>query len=231
MFSFRKKVYGTNNNKLIFLLSGWQGKIWNYYFTAKILEWYGYKSIIYEYDDAILASSVEDTVKNTIRVKDDILEEVRLHKTKGYCSFSIFGTSYGTIIGFLAANEEPSIANIIVNLSAADLALVAWAWNKKKDETIRRIVAKRRFRLKDLKQYWHSISPENNIDNLGDRHILFYEAQKDDILPYSMQARLLAKLKRINRSILIKTDTRFNHVLSAAINVLIYPAYIRFLEK
>ena len=51
MFEFRKKVICQNNKKVIFLICGWPGKIWNYYLTVKILEINGYQSMVYEYDD------------------------------------------------------------------------------------------------------------------------------------------------------------------------------------
>lgn len=231
MFNFRKRVFGKGNRKTIFLLSGWQGRIWNYLATAKILEYYGYESVVYDYDDSIIAPSLNDTVKNTVAVKNDILDEIGQRKENGCQDFSLFGTSYGTVIGFLVANIESSVSKIIVNLTANNIARVAWMWNKKNDPIIREIVADRHVRLKDLESSWHEINPENNIGNLGNRRILFYEAWKDDVLPYPMQSMLLKKLKKINSRVQVKTDTRFNHVAAAAINVLSYPSYVGFLER
>jgi len=68
MFSFRKKIIGKNNKKIIFLLCGWPGKIWHYYLTAKILEINGFQSIIYEYDKNILSSSIKDTIEKNGKV-------------------------------------------------------------------------------------------------------------------------------------------------------------------
>src|SRR3990167_3185750 len=130
MFTFRNKIICPQNKKIIFMVCGWPGKIWHYYLTAKILALNGYQSVIYEYDDDILSSSITDTIRNITSVKNDILKMIDVLKQKGCKDFSIFGTSFGTIISFMVANNSSQVTKVIINLSGSDLAETVWSWNK-----------------------------------------------------------------------------------------------------
>jgi esterase/lipase len=226
MFSFRKKVFGKQNGKIIFLLSGWPGKIWNYYLTVKILELNGFKSIVYEYDDSILSSSIKRTIENTTKVKEDILKQIEILKEKGAKDFSILGTSYGTLIAFMVTNQITSISKIIINLTGSDLAEIVWSWNTGKDSLVKKGIIKQNISLKSLKDKWQKLSPINNLNNLADKKILIYLAEKDEIIPFRLQSQLLNKLRQINQNIIVEVDKKHNHLLSAALNLLRYKKYI-----
>ncbi|KKP87231.1 MAG: hypothetical protein UR89_C0004G0020 [Candidatus Roizmanbacteria bacterium GW2011_GWA2_35_8] len=230
MFSFRKKIFGKQNNKIIFLICGWPGKIWHYYFTAKILEINGYRSIVYEYDDNILTSSIKDTIKNTNIVKQEILNQINKFKKQGLQDFSIFGTSYGSIITFMIVNQSKDISKIIINLTGFDLAETVWTWNKGKDSLVKNGIVEQNISLKSLKEKWRELSPINNSNKLEKAKILFYLAKKDEVIPYKLQTKLLEKLKKINHRIQIYTDRKLNHLFSALLNLLWYKRYAKFLN-
>lgn len=229
MFSFRKKIIGKNNKKIIFLICGWPGKIWHYFLTAKILERKGFQSIIYEYDEDILTSSIENTIKNTNVIKNDVLKEIINLKKYGFKDFSIFGTSYGSIISFIIANKEKSFSNLIINLTGADLAETVWTWDKGRDGLVKKGIKKQNISLIKLKQKWDELSPINNINNLKKFKVLFYLAKKDDVIPFRMQNRLLTELLKITPNIKVVINNKHNHLISALINLLRYKIYLNFL--
>lgn len=229
MFSFRKKVFGKNNKKIIFLICGWPGKIWHYHLTAKALDLHGFQSIVYEYDDDILSSSIEKTIKNTTSIKKEVLKEIKILKKKGFKDFSIFGTSYGSIISFMIGNESEDISKIIINLIGADLAEVVWTWNKGKDGLVKKGIISQNITLQQLKKNWHHLSPVNNLKNLRSKKILFYMAKKDEVIPYKLQKRLLEELIKVNKNVQVEHDIKYNHFISAMINLLNYKKYIKFL--
>lgn len=229
MFSFRKKVLGKNNKKIIFLICGWPGKIWHYRLTAKALDLHGFQSIVYEYDNSILSSSIKNTINNTTRIKKDVLKEVKILKKKGFKDFSIFGTSYGSIISFMIGNESEDISKIIINLIGVDLAEVVWTWDKGKDSLVKKGIISKNVTLQQLKKNWHHLSPINNLKNLSSKKILFYMAEKDEVIPYELQKRLLEELTKINKNIQVERDIKYNHFISAMMNLLNYKKYIKFL--
>ena len=231
MFSFRKKIFGKNNKKIIFLLSGWQGKIWNYYFTVKILEFNGFKSIVYEYDDNILSSSIKDTIDNTNEVKKDILKQINNYQKIGYKDFSILGTSYGSIIAFMVTNQTVNISNIIINLTGSNLAEIVWSWDKGKGNLVKKGIIKQNISLKLLKEKWQKLSPINNLNNLNNKKTLIYLAEKDEVIPFKFQSQLVKGLRQINPNIKVEIDKKFKHLLSAALNLLRYNKYINFLDN
>jgi len=231
MFSYRKKIIAPQNKKIIFLICGWPGKIWNYYFTAKILELHGYQSIIYEFDDSILSSSITATVRNTTLVKNDILKRLGIFKEKGFKDFSIFGTSYGTVIAFMVADNFSSVSNMIINLSGADLAETVWSWNRGKEGKIKNELKEMGISLKYLKKKWSRLNPVNNTSHLSDKRILFYISHKDEVIPYKLQLDLLNTLNRVNKEVVTVSNLRSNHLFSAAVNLIRYDKYINFLES
>jgi len=230
MFSFRKKIIGKNNKKIIFLLCGWPGKIWHYYLTAKILEINGFQSIIYEYDKNILSSSIKDTIENTTSVKEDILKQISLFKKGGFQDFSIFGTSYGTIISFMVGNQSRDVTKIILNLSSLDLAETVWTWNKGKDSQVKKGILHHNINLQQLRKKWYQLSPINNLTNLKNKKILIYLAKKDEVIPYKLQKKLFEKLMEINNNIQFNYDNKHNHPISALLNLLKYNKYVKFLD-
>lgn len=230
MFNFRKKVFGKNNKKIIFLLCGWPGKIWHYHLTAKVLNLHGFQSIVYEYDDGVLSSSIKNTINNTTRIKKEVLKEIKILKNKGFQDFSIFGTSYGSIISFMITNESKDISKVIINLTGVDLAEVVWTWNKGKDGLVKKGIMNQNITLQQLKESWHHLSPINNLNNLNNRKILIYLAKKDEVIPYELQKRLFEELIKVNKNVQIEYDFKHNHFISAMFNLLNYKKYIKFLN-
>ena len=231
MFSFRKKIIGHRNKKIIFLLCGWPGEIWHYLLTAIVLKFHGYQSIIYEFDNTILSSSITKTLDNTNSVKNDIVTEIKRFKHIGYKDFSIFGTSYGTIIAFMVANIDLNISKIIINLSSANLAETVWTWNKGKDSLIKKGIIRQGISLIKLKEKWSVLSPEQNIKNLRNRKILLYLSEKDEVIPYVLQTRLLNKLNKFNINVQMIVNHNLNHLFSALLNLVLFNRYVKFLKK
>jgi len=229
-FSFRKKIFGEKNKKVIFLLTGWGNKIFQYIFVIKVLTERGYRCIVYEYDKEILSSDIAKTVKNFFKVKKDILNSIKLLKNQGIKEFSVFGTSLGSVLTFLVANNSKEIKKLVVNLTGADLAEVVWSWDNVRGSNIKKELIARNIDLLKLKNSWKILSPINNIKNLKDKKILIYISKKDELIPYRQSLQLIDQLKYLDCQIKVVTNKHLNHILSGTKNLLKFNRYLTFLE-
>src|SRR5438067_9130228 len=116
MLSFNKTVYGKKNKKVVFLLTGWGNNARSYWLFAKILELQGYRCVTYAYDSNILSPNITGTIDNFMKVKEDILRQIKILKKNGGTDFIVFGTSLGTVLSFLLAKEAPEVTKMIINL-------------------------------------------------------------------------------------------------------------------
>jgi len=229
-FSFRKKIFGEKNKKVIFLLTGWGNKIFQHIFVIKVLTERGYRCIVYEYDKEILSSDIAKTVKNFFKVKKDILNSIKLLKNQGIKEFSVFGTSLGSVLTFLVANNSKEIKKLVVNLTGADLAEVVWSWDNVRGSNIKKELIARNIDLLKLKNSWKILSPINNIKNLKDKKILIYISKKDELIPYRQSLQLIDQLKYLDCQIKVVTNKHLNHILSGTKNLLKFNRYLTFLE-
>jgi esterase/lipase len=162
---YKKNEKGKNNRKVIFLLTGWRNRLWMYWPFAKILSLNGFYCITYAYDDEIFSPDTAKTVRYLTEVRDDVLITIKKLKKEGTKDFSIFGTSLGSMIALMIANNSKGVSKIILNTTGSDIAEIVWSWNKifswfKED------LLEQGFILDKLEKVWSSITPKNNTDQL-----------------------------------------------------------------
>ncbi|MFA6017475.1 MAG: prolyl oligopeptidase family serine peptidase [Patescibacteria group bacterium] len=226
---FRKKVFGSNNRKIVFILTGWKTKIWHFGFVANILKRNGFQSIVYEYDKKILSSNTKETVKYLNEVKLDVINTINILKKRGIKDFNLFGTSLGTMLSLMVSDEIKDIKKIILNLTGADLAEIVWSWDKVSDTMIKRNLIKQKINLNKLKQLWYDLAPINNLKMIGNQKLLIYLSETDEIIPYLQGTKLTNKLQQMNINFKLFTNNRSNHFFSGLINLLNYKKYLNFL--
>lgn len=230
MFSLQKKTYSARNDKVVLVLSGWGAKQWQMWFVGKLLQAHGYTAIIYTYDKSLLTPNVKQTVKNFKEVKNNALRTIATLSKKEQKNLVIFGTSIGSSLSLMIANESKEIKKIILNLVGSDIAQIVWSWDKvipgfKKD------LLEDKVTFETLKNAWLELSPIHNLDNLKKKAILLYGAKHDEIIPFSQTEELIAtgKEKRLNIETVI--NTTHNHRTSAIVHYLKYTVYVAFLQK
>lgn len=234
MFTFHKKTYGARHKKVIFFLTGWYTTEKAYWVYLKTLELSGYRTIIYTYDKNIIVPDINDTIDHLMQVKESVLQQIHLLQKEGITDFSVFGTSLGTIIAFLIANEAPAITKLIINLSGADVADIIWSWDTvhffKKFRTFKATLQENGVALPQLKTAWKVLSPIYNIENIQNKKILLYACMKDELIPYQQQVVLIEELKKRKYDLKITTNSFMPHALTAAFNLLNTKRYIDFLN-
>lgn len=220
---------GKMNKKVIFLLAGWQNKLWMFRLFSKFLVLNGYHCITYAYDDDVLSPNTEKTIKHFNEVKEDILNKIKELKKAGYKSFSIIGISLGSVISLMVANKSPEISKIILNTTSIDLSETVWRWDKV-NPSFKEGLTQQDLTLSRLKEIWRDITPANNISNLKDKKILVYLSEKDEVIPFSLGKRLIKKFGEKNYSYTLVTNSKLNHLFTGIYNMLNFRSYLNFLK-
>lgn len=220
--NFRKKIFGSNNKKVVFLLVGWKSKIWRYYLVILVLLLNGFDCVAYEYDLDILSPNVKKTASSFDNVSEDIFKTINEFKEKGYEDIALFGTSLGTLLSMIVANKTKHVKKIILNLTAASLAETVWSWD---------FIDKQKITLTSLNKSWKKLSPINNINNVLGKQFLIYLAKNDEVIPYSQGIKLTDELKNKKIKYELVINKYGNHVLAGFLNLLRYKKYIDFLNK
>jgi hypothetical protein len=229
MKSFRSKTYGKHNKKIVFLLTGWKNTTGQYLPFSHILRSKGYCCITYEYEKHVLSPDAKKTKKELLGIKKDILRKISELKKEGITDFSVFGTSLGSQVALMVANNSKDVSKIILNLSGADLAEVVWSWNYT-EQGFKEKLLKNLYTLLKLKLSWRVVSPINNINKLKDKKILFYCAKNDEVIPYIQAKKLAEAIKKRGYDCRVVVNKRSGHFGTALTNLLNYPRYIKFLN-
>jgi hypothetical protein len=230
MKNFDYKIYGRHNKKVVFLLTGWKNSISQFRLFSYLLSSHGFCCVTYEYEKHVLSPDAKKTKKELLEIKKDILERINKFKREGASSFSIFGTSLGSVIALMVANNSSDVDKIILNLVGADLAEVVWSWNYA-ERGFKEKLLKNLFTLLKLKVGWRAVSPINNSNNLKDKKILFYCSKKDELIPFIQAKKLAIEFKKRKYDYRLIINKRNKHFGAALINLLNYSRYIRFLDS
>jgi hypothetical protein len=227
---FNSKTYGSHNKKVVFLLTGWKNTVGQFWIFSHILSLYGYRCITYEYDRSVLSPDAGRTKSELLKIKKDILEGIQKLKKEGIDSFAIFGTSLGSLIALMVANNSKEIDRIILNLSGADLAEIVWSWDYI-EKGFKRGLLRNLLTLLRLKISWRIVSPINNVDKLKNKKILFYYAKKDEMIPFVQARKLAVAFKKYGHDYQVSVNKHNGHLGAGLINLLNFPKYIRFLNS
>lgn len=226
---FTRKTYGSENKKIVFLLSGWCIKQWMMWYFAKQFERNGYQCIVYTYENNVFSPDTKKTVNDLLRVRDDVLDRIKQLKEQECKDFNIFGASLGTIIALLVANKSSDISRIILNTTGSDIAEVVWSWDNVK-KYFKNALISQGYSLVQLKKDWSVITPINNINNLKNKKILLFLSQKDELIPYKLGEALGDVLSKYKYDVQIRTNIHSAHLLSGILNLFNTKVYLKFLN-
>src|SRR3989344_7312618 len=113
MQKYQISEMGKNNKRVIFLLAGWNNKLWMFWLFSRILALNGYYCITYAYDGEVFSPNTKATIKHFNEIRDEILLRITKLKKNGYKYFSIFGTSLGSMLTLMIADKSPDISKVI----------------------------------------------------------------------------------------------------------------------
>ncbi|MDQ3099579.1 MAG: prolyl oligopeptidase family serine peptidase [bacterium] len=229
MFTYKSKIYGRKNKKVVFLLSGWGFDRRFFSPVAFALVLAGYQCIVYSYDASILSPNIKNTKARFELVKKEILSRVELCKYHGDEPYAIFGTSLGALLTLMVVNETPEFKKIVLNLTGSDIAEIIWSWEIFRP-AFKKILQTTGITIEQLKEDWKAISPINNISNLNHRDILIYLSERDQVIPYNQGRKFLEDLKKRNYKFTLVINKKLRHVSAAAYNLINFPIYIKFLR-
>jgi len=220
---------GRDNKKVIFLLAGWCNKLWMYWIFSKIIAMNGFYCITYAYDVDVLSPDTKKTLKHFSDLRDSILKKISKLKKEGYKEFSIFGTSLGSVISLMVANNSPEISKVILNAVGADLAETVWSWDKIIPSFKDRLL-KQGLTLSKLKKEWRKIAPINNIHNLKNKNILVYLSKKDEVIPFGLGKKLVREFDKKNYNYTLVVNNKLRHLNTCAYNLFKVNVYLNFLK-
>jgi hypothetical protein len=225
---YQEKIFGSDNQRVIFLLGGWGTRPWMLWPVSKILQMSGFFCVNYTFDDQVLTPNMKITVKNIVRIKQVIKRKIRLLSQRGITDFSLFGTSLGAWIGTLVANEEPLIRKVILNTPGIDAAQSMWGWGKILPKFKQELVSYYPT-LEDLKKEIFKINPINQIGKLQDKEIMIYISTKDEMV-YCSPDKVKEILHRYKYKYKLFENNYLGHQGTGIVNLLNAPRYLVFLN-
>lgn len=229
MTLFTTKIYGQKNKKVIFVFGGLGSFQTLFWFTGNALSSHGYKAIIYTNTLSILSPDPQETRKNFLSIKNDVLKRIKKLPKKQQNNLAVFGTSIGNIPAFMIAREVPGVKKVIANIPPADLAETVWNWKNNKFN-FKKLLQEKKITRKHLKKEWIDLSPLHNLQFLDDKKLLLFASINDDIFPFSQAQKIIEKCKKENIEFEAIINSRHKHLISSIINILKFKTYIDFLN-
>jgi esterase/lipase len=230
MQNFHIAEYGKRNDKVVLLLGGWTYQPWLLGMFGRLLALNGYYCIAYTYDDEVFSPDYKKTVTSLVGIKDAILEHIDALKAGGRDTFYVFGTSLGTILATMVANESPDVSKVILNTTGADVAKSVWTWDDVKP-WFKNALVKQGLTEQELVEHWRPIAPVSNIRNLRRKPILIYLAQKDRTIPFDQGRVLVSKLDVLGAPYDVVINRSMGHAMAGLFNLANAGRYVKFLRQ
>ena len=220
---------GKNNKKVIFLLAGWYNKLWMFWIFSKILSINGYRCITYAYDGDVFSPDVEKTSIYIKEIQGDLLKRITQLKQEGCKDFSIFGTSLGSMIALMVADKTSDVSKVILNTTGIDVAEAVWSWDNI-NPTFKEELVKQKLTLPKLKTLWNDIPPASNIANLGNKKILIYLTEIDEVIPFNLGKSIVKEFNERKYNYTLITNKHLKHLYAGAYNLFNAKVYLNFLR-
>jgi esterase/lipase len=230
MQNFHIDEFGKRNDKVVLLLGGWTYQPWLLAIFARLISWRGYYCVAYTYDDDVFSPDYQKTVVSLLGIKDEVLSHIRELRAGGRDTFYMMGTSLGSILAVLVANESPDVSRVVLNTTGADVAKTVWTWDRVKP-WFKNDLVKQGLTEDQLVEYWKPISPIYNLKNFKGKEVLVYLAQNDTTIPFDQGRALVSKLDVLGVPYEVAIDRRRSHAVAGLLNLLKVSRYVSFFRK
>lgn len=208
-FSYKKE-----SKELFVLLPPWGGKLYYNFFPRKFLIKKGFSVLEYEFPKAILSSNWKFTLDHFNFIRKSVTKEIeKLKKVYGFQRITIVGVSLGCVNACMCANNNKSIDEIFLIIPGHCLAESMWQGIS--TQQIRQEYENQKISLKELKNHWHTLAPENNITNLKSKKVSIFLSKADKVIPYYCGKKLFEKAKSKRYNLFYKINNNLGHYLTA----------------
>jgi esterase/lipase len=230
MQSFHIAEYGKRNDKVVLLLGGWTYQSWLLGLFGRLIALRGYYCVAYTYDDDVFSPDVKKTATSLVAIKEAILEHIAALKAGGRDTFYVVGTSLGTVLATMVANESPDVSKVVLNTTGADVAKSVWTWDTVKP-WFKNALLKQGLTEQQLVDEWRIIAPASNIRNLKDKPVLVFLAQNDRTIPFDQGRVLVSKLDVLGAPYEVVINRTFGHAMAGLFNLVNVGRYVKFLRQ
>jgi hypothetical protein len=204
-FSYKK-----NSKELFIIIPPWGGGMHLNVFLRKSLFKKGHSFLEYEFPEEILSSNWKFTLSHFNKIKDLILEDIKiLNKKYKFKKITLIGISLGGVLSCKIANNNPLINEL--DLIVPGHCLAEAMWKGISTQNLRKSYESQGINLRELKNYWKSLAPENNISQLKAKKINLFLSKSDLVIPFYCGNRLLTKIKSLNYNLSYKINNSLGH--------------------
>ncbi len=205
--------YKKDSKELYILLPPWGGRIFYNFFLRHLLMKKGYSFLEYEFPKAILSTNWKFTLDYFNFIRESVVKESeKLKKRYGFQKIKIIGISLGCVNTCMCANNNESIDEIFLILPTHCLAELVWQGIS--TQKIRQEYENQKISLKELKNYWHALAPENNITKLKSKKVSIFLSKADKVAPYYCGKKLLEKSKSLEYNLFYNINDNLGHYLT-----------------
>ncbi|HSE60909.1 MAG TPA: prolyl oligopeptidase family serine peptidase [Candidatus Saccharimonadales bacterium] len=230
MQQFHIGEYGKRNQPVVLLFGGWTYQPWLLGFFGWLLALRGFYCVAYTYDDDVFSPDYKKTVASLLGIKNAVLEHIEALRAGGRDTFYVVGTSLGTVLATLVANESPYVSKVVLNTTGADVAKSVWNWDRVKPWFKNKLL-KQGLTEKDLSEHWKPISPAYNLKNLKRKPTLVYLAQQDQTIPFDQGRVLVSRLDVLGVPYEVVISRNLGHAAAGLLNLLRVGKYAKFLRQ
>ena len=153
----------------------------------------GYSCLEYKIASSLLSPDHEYT-RNSFK---EVVASIRLGiesmvSQHAFSQVQVIGVSIGCIEATMIANHNPHVTKLVLVAPGSDLAESMWYGIK--TQNVRRLFEKQGITLPFLKEAWHDLAPENNLDGMKGKEIEIYISKYDVNIPYRLGKKLVDRM-------------------------------------
>ena len=206
----KKFYYLPNSSDLYISIALWSGGLDYLCHLRKKVKQRNASFLEFKLSSEILSSDTEETLSRFYFLEQQIVNQVKLlHQQYGFDKIHLIGISMGCVTVSMIAHHNSFIDKIILIVPGDSLAEPVWKGIR--SQHLKKIIESNGISLKDLKQKWHSLAPENNLDGMEKKEIIVYFSQSDRIIPGEFGECLVNKMYKKNLSPLVCKNKYLGH--------------------
>lgn len=213
---YKEKYYLVKgSDRTMFFFPAGLTKMWQYKLTISQLNKMGISVIGYDikWKKSIGTMSLDESIAFVKSVSESVGRHIAEAPEKSY---SVFGTSYGSVLSLYAAKQYKEISSIILNVPHGNVAEVFWHYKPAK-KYIQRLVDSGIKSPEELHKHFKEIEATTDLGKLRGRNIIVFKSLNDKIVPNTQD--IIDGLNDENIKVKVYTTSR-GHFFGAIENLL-----------